>query len=148
MTLTTDFDRLFVEGFSTLLATARIGLTLDTTQVDGIYLFAAPPDTPGRCVWLAPYWLGDDPALADSTRGLQVGVRSAGEDPRPASLLDDQIANVLLGLYGFTLPSGVDVASLDRTSATALMQEQSGSLRWWKTSNYTVLTYRPSLNRH
>lgn len=149
MTLATDFDRLFVEGFAQLLATQINTLHYPaTTDPFGVFIPNLDPDTVGPAVWLAPYWLGDDAALADSTRGLQIGIRSNDLDPRPVMLLDDTIANALLGLYSFTLPTGVAVSSLQRTSSTPLMQEDGGKKRWWKTSNYTALCYRPSANRH
>lgn len=156
MTVATDYTRLFTEGFAQLLADAGLGLTWQSSGVyaptdTGIYIGTLPPDVagssnPGWAVTLFPYPLGDDPALSDTTTGLQIRTRGPGEDVRDVWSLDDRIADYLLGLFSFTLPTGVLVASLTRSSSGSLGQDDAR--RWQWASSYTALTYRPSQHRN
>ncbi|MCW2496347.1 minor capsid protein [Jatrophihabitans sp.] len=146
---TAAFLRLFVEGFAQALADAGIGLTwrpsepYETGEL-GIGVMTFPTGL-NKAVALTPYPLSDDPALSDSQIGLQVKTRSESAEPRDVWDLDDAIANVLLGLYPTTLPSGIEIVTLQRTSSTSLGQDESQ--RWIWSSNYPCGLYRPSVHR-
>jgi hypothetical protein len=154
VTLPAEFLRHYTEGFAQLLADdPDLGLTwhpadpYDPAET-GIWLAAFPADPSfeqSRAVVLTPYPLGDDAALSDSTIGLQVKTRCPGQDPRPCWSLDDAIANVLLGLYPVTLPTGVQVITLQRTSSASLGMDENQ--RWTWSSNYGTTVYRPSTHR-
>jgi len=137
------------EGFAQLLAAGVSGLAWQTsgtyaTNVTGIYIAVVPPN-PDRIVTLTVYGLGDDATYADSSAGLQVRTRSAGQDPRDAYTLDDAIADVLLGRYPLTLPNGIHVQTLMRTSSTPLGEDDNQ--RWEHSSNYGLELYRPGTHR-
>lgn len=145
----TSFLGQLVEGFAQLLAAESIGLTYNASGVytadqTGIVAMAVP-DKPNRIVVLTPYPLGDDPSLSNSTVGLQVRSRSAGQDPRDVFTLDDSIADALLGRFPLTLPTGVRVNTLVRTSATSMGMDDSQ--RWGWSSNYRLTVYRPGAHR-
>ena len=145
MSFTTDVG----EGFAQLLAAEVTGLAWQTTgtyaaNVTGIYIAVVPP-TPNRIVTLTVYGLGDDAAYAESTTGMQVRTRSAAADPRDVHDLDDAIADALLGRYPMTLPNGIRVETLIRTSATPLGQDDNQ--RWEHTANYSLGLYRPGAHR-
>lgn len=145
MSTTTDIG----EGFAQLLAAEVTGLAWAptgayATNVTGIYIEVVPP-TPNRIVTLTVYGLGDDGAYADSTVGLQVRCRSAGHDPRDVHDLDDAIADVLLGRYPLTLPNGITVQTLIRSSATPLGQDDNQ--RHEHSSNYTAGLHWPGTHR-
>jgi hypothetical protein len=90
------------------------------------------------------YGLGDDPTLRQSIVGLQVRTRGAGEDPREPRNLNDAIADRLLGRYPLTLPNGIRVTTIERTSAVSLGQEDGGDRRWSYVSNYRLTAYNPT----
>lgn len=143
------FDTDLVAGFAQLLAAADIGLDWHPdgtpyTSGIGIYDSDVPP-SPDDVVTLTAYGLGDGPTYADSTRGLQIRVRSAGADPRVSRDMDDAIADVLIGLYPMTLPTGIYVKTLERTSSTPLGQDDNR--RWSRSSNYALGLWRPSQHR-
>jgi hypothetical protein len=103
------------------------------------------PDSPNRIVVLASYGLSDDAVYADSDVGLQVRTRSAGEDPRDVDDLDEAIADVLLGRFPFTLPTGIRIVTLTRSSAAPLGQD--ANRRWERTSNFALGLHRPGPHR-
>lgn len=160
MSFTTDL----VVGFAQLLADADVGFIW---QPDGAYVVGEDygyggyetaygnggtglfvmgvPSIPDRLVTLSPYPLGDDAVYADSLAGLQVRSRAAGEDPRGVMDLDDTVADVLLGRFPMTLPTGVHVTTLERTSATPLGQD--ANQRWSWSSNYRLGLHRPGTHR-
>lgn len=137
----------FVEGFAQLLAAAGLGIVYaDTYTVTdtGIGLMNFPLNA-GPGIALAPYPLTDHPSLNMSEVGLQVKTRALGEDPRAVWALDDKIADYLLGNYPITLPTGVRVVSLQRTSSGSLGQDDAK--RWNWVSSYPCNVYRPSVHR-
>jgi len=144
------FDTDLVAGVAQLLATASIGLTwhADGTPyaANEIGLYDSEvPATPDDAVTVSTYGLGDDAVYADSIRGLQIRSRRAGADPRPARDLDDLVADTLLGLFPTTLPTGIRIVTLVRTSGTTLGQDDN--LRWTQLSNFTLELYRPGPHR-
>lgn len=153
MTLAVDFLRLFTEGWAQYLADASIGLTWHPTdQYDpatvGIWLAAFPADPTfdaSTAVVLTPYPLADDATLANSTVGLQIKSRAPGRDPRAVWALDDKIANRLLGNFPLTLPTGVRIETLTRTSSTSLGQDDKN--RWTWSSSYPCQAHRPGAFR-
>jgi len=152
--LPAEFVREYVEGFAQVLADdPDLGLTwrdadpYDPAEV-GIWLAAFPTAAEfdqSSAVALTPYGYGDDPAMNDSELGLQIKVRRPGPDPRPCWALDDAIGNVLLGMYPVTLPTGVQVITLQRTSSVSLGMDENQ--RWTWSSNYGTTVYRPSAHR-
>lgn len=143
----TSFLGDFAEGFAQLLTAAGLGLSYADTYTagqTGIGLMKFPLEL-DNAVALAPYPLTDSPALNSSEIGLQIKTRMAGEDPRAVWALDDAIANFLLGNYPLTLPTGVRIVTLQRTSSGSLGQDDAK--RWNWTSNYPCSVYRPSLHR-
>lgn len=144
------FDTDLVAGFAQLLAEADIGLTWHpdgtayAADTIGLYDSAVPP-TPDDVVTLTAYGLGDAATYADSTRGLQVRTRRAGQDPRPSKDLDDDIFDVLAGLYPTTLPTGIRIKTLVRSSSTPLGQDDNQ--RWERVSNYVLTLHRPAPHR-
>lgn len=109
----------------------------------GIVIDAVPAGLPD-VVTLSDYVVDDDPALSDSTTGLQVRTRRAGADPRPCKDTDDAIFDVLQGYAGL-LPNGVRVVSCYRRSGGSMGQDDND--RWMRSSNYYIRTHRPSTNR-
>lgn len=152
MTVTaTSVMQPFAEGMAATLG-AVSGFTWDPTGAYDptvprcIYLMNAPDDAVSPVV-LTPYPLADDPALSDSTIGLQVRTRSAGRNIRDLWNTDDAIDDALLGLYPVTLPSGIAVTALTKTSTMPPIREDGSLQRWWHTANHTALIYRPSTHR-
>jgi hypothetical protein len=110
----------------------------------GIFIDRVPP-SPNRIITLTCYGLGDDATYADSTFGLQVRSRSVGADPRDAFDLDDAVFDVLAGRWPMTLPNGIHVQTLVRTSHTSLGED--ANQRWSRASNYTAEVHRPATHR-
>lgn len=145
MSFTTDL----LTGAAELLADAGIGLTWRATGAyqtgeTGIILRAMPP-VPDRIVTLSAYDLSDDPTLSDSQKGLQVRSRSGDPDPTDVDSIDDAVADVLLGNYPLTLPTGIRITTLIRSSGVSLGQDDTK--RWSTVSNYTLGLWRPSTHR-
>lgn len=146
---TSNFLQLYVEGWAQFLDAADIGVkwrsagSYQAGEV-GIGLMTFPTGL-DKAVALTPYPLTDDPALSDSEIGIQIKVRSAGADPRDAWALDDAIANRLLGLYPFDLPSGISIVTLQRTASGSLGQDEKQ--RWTWSSSYPCGIHRPSTHR-
>lgn len=101
------------------------------------------PSTPDLVVVLTAYGIDDDPALTDSTTGVQVRTRG-NRDPRSADDLADTAFDVLHGLHDVVL-GGVPVALLARASWTALGADSTS--RYERSDNYRAITTRPSTNR-
>lgn len=146
-------DTALLEGVALLLAAevdpswslAWVTTGEYATDQTGIYAFLVPA-VPNRIVTLSSYGLGDDAVYADTTTGLQVRTRSAGQDPRDATDLDAAIADVLLGRYPFDLATGVHIQTAQRTSGpTSLGQDDN--LRWEFSSNYSLGLHRPGTHR-
>lgn len=135
-------------GFAVLLQEAGIG-TWDTSGVyaadqTGIFLRVIPP-TPDNAIQLSVYNLSDDPSLSDSTYGMQIVTRTAGQDPRPTDDLSDDIFDALHGLQGVTLSTDVRVNEVQHRSGVSLGQDDSK--RWAYSDNFYVEAWRPSPNR-
>lgn len=146
-----DYLRGFVEGFAQVLAATVDGLSWDDTLTypdgaTGIYI-ASMPDTPDRVAVLTPYVVSHDAAMQDSQLGLQIRLRSAGTDVRDLWGLSDAISTQLLGLWPFTLPTGIRVTTLTYTSGTSLGREDSGRRRWTWADNWHARVWRPSPHR-
>lgn len=140
-----------VDGIAAQLAVTVDGVSYDPTgayptDTTGIFDEVMPDgdSVPDRCVTLTTYPLGDDPTLSDSTVGLQVRVRSAGEDPRDAKDLDDAIFDALQAIAPVTL-GGIRIVNFTRTSGVSLGQDERK--RWHRSSNYTLDIWRPSTYR-
>lgn len=138
-----------VTGVAELLADSSIGLTWQPSGAyaagaTGIFIMAVPA-SPNRLVTLSAFVLSDDASLSDSEIGLQIRSRSAGADPRDVYTLDDSIAGVLLGNYPLTLPTGIRIVTLIRSSATPLGQDDRQRFEW--ASSYTLQVHRPSTHR-
>lgn len=110
----------------------------------GIFIAHVPPD-PNRIITLTCYALTDDATYADSTFGLQVRARSVGADPRDVYALDDAVFDVLAGKWPMTLPNGLHIVTLTRTSSTSLGLDDAQ--RWSHVSNYTAEAHRPTPHR-
>lgn len=142
------------EGFAALIAADADPAQNVTWQPDGseyaagktgIYLRKASP-VDARCIVLTAYGLGDDSVYGDTDLGLQVISRSADQDPTDADTLDDLVADILLGRHAFTLPGGVYVQKLQRTSGPASLG-QDDNQRWSLASNYGLTAHRPGPHR-
>ncbi len=103
------------------------------------------PDKPDRLVCLSAYGVGDDPSLSDSVLGVQVLTRWNGADPRGVDDLDDEIFDLLHGLAGVELATGVRIVICLRQSSASLGQDVGQ--RWSRSANYYVTAHRPSDNR-
>lgn len=144
------FNTLLAKGVAELLATAVPSLTW---RADGsVYqagetavVIGKMPASPDRCVALTPYPLSDDPALSDSTVGLQVRCRGERGSTVDASDLDDLIADQILGLYPVDLTGGIRVTTLMRRSGVPLGVDDEN--RPEQTSNYELGVWRPSVHR-
>ena len=152
MALPESFLEDFTGGYAQLIANAGLGFVYaDTyTPTDWAIGLMAFPQAIGNvdidtAVAFAPYPLTDNPTMNMTEVGLQVKCRAAGRDPRIVWRMDDAISNVLLGNYPITLPTGVRVATLQRTSSGSLGQDDSE--RWLWTSNYPCNVFRPTLHR-
>lgn len=140
------------EGFAQLIATdadpaqnlAWLTAGVYPSGKTGIYIAHVPPD-PNRIVTLTAYGYGDDATYGDTAAGLQVRSRSAGADPRDVYALDDAVADVLLGRYPMTLPTGVYVQTLARSSSTSLGMDDDQ--RWSHVSNFDLSLNRPGPHR-
>lgn len=100
---------------------------------------------PAVAAAFADYSPADDAASTDSVVMVQVSTRSTS-DPRPGRLLDDAIADALLGRYPVTLSTGVRLTTIERTSGDSIGRDSVG--RWKRTSNYQVGYHRPGPHRH
>lgn len=110
----------------------------------GIFIAHVPP-SPSRLLTLTAYWLADDAVYGDSTFGLQARSRSVGQDPRDVYALDDAVADVLLGRWPMTLPTGIRIETLMRSSSTSLGLD--AKQRWSHVSNFTGELHRPGPHR-
>lgn len=140
------------EGFAQLIAADAdpaqniqwVAAGLYPNGKTGIYV-AHVPLTPNRVITLTAYGYGDDATFGDTAAGLQVRTRSIGPDPRDVYALDDAVADVLLGRYPVTLPSGIRVQTLTRSSSTSLGLDDNQ--RWSHVSNYDLGLHRPGPHR-
>jgi hypothetical protein len=143
------FQTDLLTGLAVYLAAGGIGATWNTsgayTALQTGIVLRTVPQAPDRCITLSTYGVDDDPALSDSTLGIQVRCRWNGPDPRPVDDLDDAVFNLLHGKTGLTLSTGIVIVQLLRQSAGSLGQDANG--RWSTTSNYYATAWRPSTNR-
>lgn len=139
-----------LEGLAQLLAQRELG----AWRPDGAayapgetaIVVGALPDSPPAAIALAPYGVGDDPSMSESTTGVQVRSRTATlHDPRPGLALVDGIFDALHGLDGLTLPTGVRVVTCQRQSWTPLGADDNQRPRY--SQNFYVLHHRPSAHR-
>ncbi|HMC70986.1 MAG TPA: hypothetical protein VKJ07_17650, partial [Mycobacteriales bacterium] len=64
---------------------------------------------------------------------------------RDVYALDDAVFDVLAGRWPTSLPNGLHVVTLTRTSTTSLGLDENQ--RWSHVSNYTAEVYRPGPSR-
>ena len=136
-----------LEGVAARLAAGGVGVWRSTglyAEEDVAIVLGGLPQSPDSSVALAAYGVADDPALSDSTEGLQVTVRRGGRDPRPVLDLADAVFGVLQGVHGVDL-GGVRVVLCLRRSWSLLGQDGNG--RWRLAQNFYVDIHRPSLHR-
>lgn len=145
------FDTLLLKGVAGLLSDLVDGLSwkIDpgaTYDADEIALFLMRMlSGPDRAVTLTVYSLGDDPALSDSTKGLQVRSRGIPRVSTDATNIDSMIADALLGNYPVDLGTGVHINTLIRRSSVPLGVDELE--RSEVSSNYELGVYQPSTNR-
>jgi hypothetical protein len=142
------FETNLLTGVAQLIAGANLGTWRDTgiyTDTETGITFDTIPQSPDQVITLTDYAVSDDPTLSDSVVGIQVRTRWGGQDPRPVKDLDGAIFNVLHGIEGVTLSSGVHVVSMVRRSGASLGQDANN--RWMRSSNYYATVWRPSANR-
>lgn len=143
-----DFETEFLEGFARLLAAASAG----TWKATGTYtssetgiMLGLLPQTPDRVIALAAYGVEDDPALSDSTIGLQVTTRWGGQDPREVGKSTARVFDALQGLHDTNLLTGIRVVQCLRRSWVSLGQDANA--RWRTVQNFYVDVHRPSAHR-
>ena len=142
-----SFLQSLVEGTGQLLVTDDVGFAWRSNAGGKTPLWPVKlPDTPNRGVAINVYDLTDDPALADSEKGLQFTLRSEADDVTDLWALEQQLNDQLLGRYPLTLPTGVDISTLVHTSSSSPQQDEKN--RWRMTVNYTALLHRPTPFRH
>ena len=136
-----------VRGLAQLLHAAEVGAFREDSAYQpgevGIS-FDMLPESPDDLICLSDYPVSDDPALSDSTVGVQVRTRRAGTNPLLVKDLDDEVFDVLQGWAG-ELATGVKVVSCSRRSGVSLGSDGNG--RWRRSSNYYLLIHRPSPHR-
>lgn len=105
------------------------------------------PDAPDVAAALSTYYVGgDDPTLAGTWLQLQVRTRGHRDGPMDAADdLDDAIGQVLLGRWPTTLPNGVRISFLTRTSGTPIGRDAAG--RFERTTNWRIRVHDPAPNR-
>jgi len=105
------------------------------------------PAEPDVCVALSTYYVGgDSPTLSYSWIQVQVRTRGARDGlSNLADDLDDAVAQVWLGNWPMTLPNGVRVNSLLRTSGTPIGRDAAG--RFERTTNWQFRIYDPGPHR-
>jgi hypothetical protein len=147
-----------MSGFTTDLLTGIAALMAADDAVDATYRttgsytasetgvrFGDIPQKPDRVITLSGYPVTDDPALSDSVIGLQVRCRWGGSDRQPSDDLADAVFDLLHGLSGRTLSTGVRIVSCKRVSGSTLGQDANG--RWSNVQNFYLAVHRPSVNR-
>lgn len=102
------------------------------------------PASPDRVITLSEYSVSDDPTLSDSVKGLQVRFR-AGRDPRTVDDMADDAFDVLHGLQGVELSTGVLIVQSYRQSSALLGADDNG--RHERSDNYYLTVHRPSTHR-
>lgn len=152
MTVATDFQRLFAEGWANYLAAAGLGWTFADTYAPGDKAIwrgkfpTGPTFDASTALALAVYPLADDPNYADSTVGLRLSFRAPGQDPNTVMGLDDAAANVLLGNFPLDLPGGVHITTITRVPIGSLGFDEAKN-RWTWASSYPCRVLRPGLHR-
>lgn len=134
-------------GVAQLLAAREVAVwkPVDPYNDDEVgIVLGVPTQSPRSLVALAAYSNVDDPALSDSTVGVQVRVRGPGANPTPADDLADAVFDELQGYRG-DLPNGIHVVYGKRTSTYPLGLDGNG--RQERTDNYDLTVHRPSAHR-
>jgi len=143
------FQTNLLTGLAAYLAAGGLGATWSTsgayTALQTGIVLGAIPQAPDRVIALSAYGVSDSPGLSDSVIGVQVRCRWENADPRPVDDLQDTIFNLLHGVNGVTLSTGVYVVIATRKSAATLGQDQNG--RWSNVANYYLSVHRPSTHR-
>ncbi len=104
---------------------------------------AIVPSAPTKVITLTLYGFDDAPTLSD-TEGM-VQVRTRGDrNPSTVDDLDDAVFDVLQNLPR-TVVNGITISGCWRRSAAYLGVDGNG--RHSRTSNYRLLTHRPSPHR-
>lgn len=149
MTLAAGFQSDLLTGIAVYLAAGSIEATWNTsgayTALQTGIVLGNIPQTPDRVITLTTYAVDDSAQLSDSVIGVQVRCRAEGADKRKVDNLDDSIFNLLHGLRGVTLSTGVFIVQCLRNSAASLGQDEGS--RWMTTANYYLSVHRPSTHR-
>lgn len=104
------------------------------------------PDKPDVAAAFSTYVTGgDEPIHADSEYQLQVRTRGTKTDSSRADDLDDAISQVFLGNWPVTLPNGVRVVRIIRTSGSPIGPDAAG--RQERTTNWLVRVLDPGPHR-
>ncbi len=121
-------------------------------RTDGMYAsdeqgitVATVPQSPPAIICLSPYTLTDDPTMSDSVMGLQIRVRSATADPRPALDTLDAIFDLLQGHQPVDLQGTARLLIAERTTGTPLGEDANG--RFEAADSYQLTLYRPTTHR-
>lgn len=117
----------------------------DTPGTVAIFWPTAPFDVDAVLV-LAPYALTDDPTQPEATIGLQIRARTAADDYPGCLRLLDAATAAMLGLYPFTLTTGVRLTAQVSTSAVAPVLDDSN--RWTGIRNIVWRVHRPTPHRY
>lgn len=108
------------------------------------------PQSPVDIISLSAYTVTDDPAMSDTTLGLQVWVRRDGQNPATTNRTADDVFDLLHGSHDYRLPSpdadpGVWVVQCLRRSQVSGGQDEND--RWADIQNFYVDVHYPSRNR-
>jgi hypothetical protein len=135
-------------GLAAMLADAGIGAWHPDGTAYGpaevAIVLGALPDSPDRAIALAAYPLDDHPSENLVKVGVQVRCRGAGDDPRGADDLGDQVFDLLHGATRFTA-GGVHVIQVLRQSSALLGRDALG--RWDRADSYHLDAARPTQHR-
>lgn len=146
-----SFEMAVLDGFASMISenpAARVPLAYeyDPTHVYpegvlGISIDRYPADADAS-VTLAEYTVDDDPAMSESTVGVQVSIWS--RDRRQVKAITSDLFNLLHGLTHARL-GAVTLVMARRSSGTNVGQDSNE--RQGRMENYYLTVHRPSPNR-
>lgn len=142
-----DID--LMEGVAAALAAASHGIW----RPAGVYapgehaiVLETAPQAPDTVTVLTAYALADDPTGSTSAIGLQVRTRGAGQDPRTARDMANDVYLFLHGRWAWTLPNGCHVIQIQRQSHVSGGRDDNQ--RHSVLQNFHADLYVPDLNQH